>query len=702
MARARRRSGRLNAANGTPEPSDEQPPNGSQQTQPEEENETAATTTTQPDEEVTVKKQEDDKCPACSPDTPPVDTESWVRCDACKRWFHWRCAGKGELEAIDKWFCRPCLDEDTKRVITMKPPARKSSRKRAQRDYAGLNVGQETDPLRWTRILETREIKPHNFKRMKGSEITLDWIEHDPDAFKEPIFIESPEGLGMKMPDSSFSPQDVADILGDDTPVEVIDVATQANAPGWTLGKWAEYFKKGPEARDRIRNIISLEVSGTDLADKILPPRLVREMDWVEKFWPSSKKGRGHQFPKVQLYCLMGVTNAWTDWHIDFAGSSVYYHIVFYFIRPTPANLAAYERWSGTEMQNHSWLGDMCDEVYKVELTQGNTLIIPTGWIHAVYTPVDTLVFGGNYLHSYNVATQLRVREIEINTHVPKRFRYPHFTKLCWYAAEKYLRDLKAKEEFSPRVLESVEALADFLVSESRTMEKGADPAKRESREQVPGDKIKDGPALARELRWRVRLAEGYASDEDSHTRSLKKRKGLSSNGDAASTSGAGSKRKRISEEHDDSRTAMFRNFQPKGWDVIEDKAGQKEEKTIRKRKVDDSGEDWKHAWSQETVDADDEAEEEATVTSTRSVLIKVRRSGKGIERHRVERVLEDWTWPATSGDSTDVKMKDEDSPPVNGYANGTAAADIDVQPNGTAEGEASNAMDVEVNGQAD
>ena len=97
---------------------------------------------------------------------------------------------------------------------------------------------------------------------------------------------------------------------------------------------------------------------------------------------------------------------------------------VFYFIRPTPANLAAYERWSGTEMQSHSWLGDMCDEVFKVELTQGNTLIIPTGWIHAVvrtpdfrqrcvihydnfqYTPMDTLVFGGNFLHSYNVATR--------------------------------------------------------------------------------------------------------------------------------------------------------------------------------------------------------------------------------------------------------------------------------------------------------
>jgi F-box/leucine-rich repeat protein 10/11 len=57
---------------------------------------------------------------------------------------------------------------------------------------------------------------------------------------------------------------------------------------------------------------------------------------------------------------------------------------VFYFIRPTPSNLAAYEKWSGTELQTYTWLGDMVDEVFKVELKEGNTMIIPTGWIHAV------------------------------------------------------------------------------------------------------------------------------------------------------------------------------------------------------------------------------------------------------------------------------------------------------------------------------
>ena len=42
------------------------------------------------------------------------------------------------------------------------------------------------------------------------------------------------------------------------------------------------------------------------------------------------------------------------------------------------------------------------------------------GWIHGVYTPEDSLVFGGNYLHCYNIPMQLRIHDIEEATHVIK------------------------------------------------------------------------------------------------------------------------------------------------------------------------------------------------------------------------------------------------------------------------------------------
>lgn len=91
-----------------------------------------------------------------------------------------------------------------------------------------------------------------------------------------------------------------------------IDVATQSTSPGWTLQKWAEYMELEPGKRDKILNVISLEISSTKLSDMVSPPRLVQDLDWVENYWPTSRKGRGYSYPKVQLYCLMGVANAWT------------------------------------------------------------------------------------------------------------------------------------------------------------------------------------------------------------------------------------------------------------------------------------------------------------------------------------------------------------------------------------------------------
>ena len=47
--------------------------------------------------------------------------------------------------------------------------------------------------------------------------------------------------------------------------------------------------------------------------------------------------------------------------------------------------------------------------VLRVVLNAGETLMIPSGWIHAVFTPKPSLVFGGNFLHSLNIPMQLQV-----------------------------------------------------------------------------------------------------------------------------------------------------------------------------------------------------------------------------------------------------------------------------------------------------
>ncbi|KAG5643910.1 hypothetical protein DXG03_009481 [Asterophora parasitica] len=553
-------------------------------------------------------------CPACPTGSAvvevrnPFNKEQWIRCDTCMSWYHWRCAGSGgDVDTVDKWYCKACMDANPALSITFKAPARKSFRKRTQPDYANLNAGLESDPRRWKRILEEKSIKNDPFKRLDGGDVGLHWLEEDETAMTEPIVIEKPDGLGMKMPPSDFTVDDVAELVGEDTPLEVIDVASQSTSPGWTLGKWNDYIDLEPEAREKILNVISLEISGTKLADLILPPKLVRDLDWVENYWPSTRKGKGHVYPKVQLYCLMGVADAWTDWHIDFAGSSVYYHIltgakVFYFIRPTAENLAAYERWSGTELQNHSWLGDLVDEVFKVELTEGNTMIIPAGWIHAVYTPVDTLVFGGNFLHSYNVPT-----------------------------GDKVLRDLKSPSgaTFSARVLDSMIALADFLVSEARVLEGTNDHRKKDVKEQIPSDRVKDAPAMARELRWRLRLAGGYSSEDEGGPNARKANANKRKRGTSAAPT--------LEET-----TRPFKNFVPKLWDSFVEKSADVETRSDRGRRPQDD-ESWVELWL--NADSINGEGEMAEVKSRSYTLTKVRRTATGLERQRIERVVEAWKW---------------------------------------------------------
>lgn len=85
--------------------------------------------------------------------------------------------------------------------------------------HAGIDADAAT---RWIQLIQTKKIKKDTFKRMRGSEVSISWLEHDENAFMEPIVIEEPEGLGMKMPESSLTVDDVAELVGPDVPLEVI------------------------------------------------------------------------------------------------------------------------------------------------------------------------------------------------------------------------------------------------------------------------------------------------------------------------------------------------------------------------------------------------------------------------------------------------------------------------------------------------
>ncbi|KAL0076153.1 hypothetical protein J3Q64DRAFT_1642978 [Phycomyces blakesleeanus] len=386
-----------------------------------------------------------EKCPLCTDKRKNSSLyDTWLQCDACSTWYHAECLGLSleECNIIERYHCLGCTAASGPTTYKKKP--RKTSRSHARLNYADLNEGKTGDEKIWGKILRAKSFANDPFKRYKGDEVTVELARKT--GMTEPFVIEDVEFLDMKMPDSSITVNDIAKAVGEDQPVEVIDVGTQSEQPGWTVGRWAAYYHS--PTRDRIRNVISLEISNTEFARGITRPKFVRDMDWIDHMWPSELKPK--EYPKVQLYCLMGTKDSYTDFHIDFGGTSVFYHIisgskVFYFIEPTSKNLKKYQKWSSSPDQSSTFLGDQVKQCYAVHLKAGNTMIIPTGWIHAVYTPEDAIVIGGNFLHGINITTQLKIYEIEDATNVPQKFRFPFYKRINWYAAHNYNKTLQGK-----------------------------------------------------------------------------------------------------------------------------------------------------------------------------------------------------------------------------------------------------------------
>jgi len=83
---------------------------------------------------------------------------------------------------------------------------------------------------------------------------------------------------------------------------------------------------------------------------------------------PATPRPHSPQPPTLPAACMRPPC---ADFHIDFGGTSVWYHVhtgskTFLFVPPTPDNLAAYERWTTSATQSTVFLGDLVDTVFQV------------------------------------------------------------------------------------------------------------------------------------------------------------------------------------------------------------------------------------------------------------------------------------------------------------------------------------------------
>ena len=435
-----------------------------------------------------------DICAACKRNRNSAEGvhELWINCNGCKSWFHTTCAGffeERKVKDVDKYYCGECECKYGPTTFV-----RKSSRAHASVDYAGLNEGKirTADDIPDHHYIEpikngALEFLPETFARLPPELITKDFFEKcgewtepivipaalntkprretsenglkqsehlpepkealEPNAFSEQyeydcVPDEGQDSLDMVIPED-LTVRQVAELYGPEEKVDVIDVKLQEGEDKrWNMRQWADYYEA--EGDKPVRNVISLEVSQSLLGKLIRRPKIVRDLDLQDSVWPEEETAKG-VFPRVQFYCLMSVADCYTDFHIDFGGSSVYYHILkgrktFFFIPPKPKFLKKYEEWCNSPDQNSTFLGNETKECYRVDLYPGDTMLIPSGWIHAVWTPENSLVIGGNFLTKMHYSMQITVNEIEKATNVTRKFRYPHFQKILWLAVVRYLQ----------------------------------------------------------------------------------------------------------------------------------------------------------------------------------------------------------------------------------------------------------------------
>ncbi|MES1909120.1 MAG: hypothetical protein MHM6MM_001921 [Cercozoa sp. M6MM] len=273
------------------------------------------------------------------------------------------------------------------------------------------------------------------------------------------------ERLGLQLPpgriDARFIAQHTSGMQGE---LSVIDVERQLDEK-LLFCDLVAVLEQPPEERSRLLNSLSLEFSRHNLRHLFRVPDLVRQLDWSHIAWPQESAHCANNMIHSTKFSLLSCKGSFTDFHTDFGGTSVWYHIVtgeklFVVLPPTQRNLSLYQNkesrglgdastFLGTQALN---TGDPRDRPMVVRLLPGQTLLLPGAWPHAVYTLEDSVVFGGNFLHMYSLRPHMLSVLIEAETELAPRFCYPNHGRVHWYAAMDLCRRFRALRDATERV----------------------------------------------------------------------------------------------------------------------------------------------------------------------------------------------------------------------------------------------------------
>ncbi|KAK9812027.1 hypothetical protein WJX73_009824 [Symbiochloris irregularis] len=271
-------------------------------------------------------------------------------------------------------------------------------------------------------------------------------------GFREPLLVKSADSkhtaaqdMGMQLP-------------------EQLTLEKLADA----VGQWLNYMTKASEDRTGpLLNVLGLQICRTRAKGLITAPAAVRALDLVNTAWP---KGEQDSRPEEIVVVLSSPAGAVTDWHIDFGGSCAWYHVIsgsktFVLAPPTPHNLRAFELWAcPSDAQSGVDFSKTAEGLVRVTVNGGESLLIPSAWLHTVLTATNTLMAGGHFLHALALRQHVAIWEMEDRMGTPMQARYPSFQPLMTHAAAQLFQQLcSGPSAQSAQIMNGLRAMEPLL-----------------------------------------------------------------------------------------------------------------------------------------------------------------------------------------------------------------------------------------------
>ncbi|ULT98924.1 hypothetical protein L3Y34_000342 [Caenorhabditis briggsae] len=315
------------------------------------------------------------------------------------------------------------------------------------------------------------------------------------ESFDGPILFKKVKGLGLEVSEE-INVENLEELLEDQKYLNVICSFTQITKT-MPVKKFMEFFRK--DSRNDAFNVISLEVSKLKKLD-----REIRVPQYVERFGiinqlktalEAEQKRQGRllrernsqetqknlkflekiisELPTYQKFLVLSTKGSFTNAHIDLSATATFFHVkigkkVFYIAPPTPENLEIYERVEKEEMSE--WIGDILwDQWIRVEISAGQTATIPSGWIHFVWTPEDTIAVSGSYLLEKYVSRHFRITALDEyclqnqTSGITMDHMFQGFHPVMWAYVKYILLPDIAERSVSPEKLKIVKFFAQNL-----------------------------------------------------------------------------------------------------------------------------------------------------------------------------------------------------------------------------------------------